>query len=48
MDKRAFKTFYGEEIAKKCTVCYNGVDLKRFFPPSLKKGKNSEVNWSGR
>jgi len=37
MDKRAFKTFYGEEIAKKCTVCYNGVDLKRFFPPSLKK-----------
>lgn len=37
MVKREFETFYGEEIGKKCIVCHNGVDLKRFCPPSLKK-----------
>jgi UDP-glucose:(heptosyl)LPS alpha-1,3-glucosyltransferase len=27
-----YRKFYGEEIAKKCVIVYNGVDLERFFP----------------
>ena len=37
MVKNDYKNFYGEDIFYKCQLCYNGIDLKKFYPVSLKR-----------
>ncbi len=32
MVKRDYERFYGKELSAKCIVCYNGIDLEKFFP----------------
>ena len=40
MVKKDFLEFYGNEISKKCIVCYNGVDLNKFHKISFKQKLN--------
>lgn len=37
MVKNDYKNFYGEHIFHKCKLCYNGVDLRKFYPLSFEK-----------
>ncbi len=37
MVKNDYKNFYGNYIFNKCEVCYNGIDIKKFYPFSFKE-----------